>query len=65
MMTLGEWRPKKNKALVAEARKAWREAHAAKGGHLWMKHVKGHSADRPVRRGQRVRLGMRPHATHR
>ena len=46
MMTLGEWRPKKNKALVAEARKAWREAHAAKGGRLWMKHVKGHSGDR-------------------
>ena len=37
MMTLGEWRPKKNKALVAEARKAWHEAHAAKGGRLWMK----------------------------
>ena len=32
--------------LVAEARKAWREAHAAKGGRLWMKHVKGHSGDR-------------------
>ena len=46
MMTLGEWRPKRNKALVAEARNAWREAHAAKGGRLWMKHVKGHSGDR-------------------
>ena len=34
------------KALVAEARNAWREAHAAKGGRLWMKHVKGHSGDR-------------------
>ena len=46
MMTLGEWRPKKNKALVAVAREAWNAARAAKGGQLWMRHVKGHSGDR-------------------
>ena len=39
MMTLGEWNPKANKALVAEARRLWDETHARKKGQLWMRHV--------------------------
>ena len=43
LITVGVYKAKKNKALVATAQKEWRLTYAAKQGNMWMRHVKGHS----------------------
>ena len=43
LITVGVYKAKKNKKLVAAAQAEWKLAYKAKPGTLWMKHVKGHS----------------------
>ena len=43
LITVGVYKAKKNKALVATAQREWKLTYAAKREKLWMRHVKGHS----------------------
>ena len=43
LITVGVYKAKKNKQLVAAAQAEWKLTYKAKPGKLWMRHVKGHS----------------------
>ena len=49
----GIWKPKKHKAMAAQAVKEW-AARRRRGDGLWLKHVKGHSGHRWNNRADRL-----------
>ena len=55
LITVGVYKAKKNKALVATAQKEWKLTYAAKQGNMWMRHVKRPLEPRMERGSRRAR----------